>query len=97
MQEHITQLLKTQDHSAIAQLYDAYSPALYGCVLRIVSSKEVAEQVIQDTFLKAWRYGPHYDEKKGRLFTWLLNIARNTAIDATRSAHFRKSGKTAFY
>jgi RNA polymerase sigma-70 factor (ECF subfamily) len=50
--------------------------------------------VLQDTFVKAWRNGSSYDENKGRLFTWLLNIARNTAIDATRSAHFQKSKKT---
>lgn len=94
MQPHTIQLLKMQDCAAIAQLYDAYGGALYGIVLRIVSSRELAQQVMQDTFLKAWRYGAEYDESKGQLFTWLLNIARNTAIDATRTAHFRNSGKT---
>jgi RNA polymerase sigma factor (sigma-70 family) len=86
--------LKRQDPTAIAQLYDAYSASLYGVVLRIVSSKELAEQVIQDTFLKVWHHGASYNASKGRLFTWLLNIARNTAIDVTRTAYFNNRKKT---
>lgn len=86
--------LQQQDQGAISTLYDAYSGALYGVVLRIVQNNELAEQVLQDTFLKAWRNGAQYDASKGRLFTWLLNIARNTAIDATRSAHFKNAQKT---
>ena len=86
--------LQTQDRTAIGALYDAYSGALFGVVLRIVQQRELAEQVLQDTFVKAWRNGSSYDGEKGRLFTWLLNIARNTAIDATRTAHFQKSRKT---
>ncbi len=94
MHNDILRLLKTQDCAAIEQLYDAYGGALYGVVLRIVSSKDLAQYVIQDTFLKAWRYGADYDESKGRLYTWLLKIARNTAIDATRTAHFFNIKKT---
>jgi DNA-directed RNA polymerase specialized sigma subunit, sigma24 homolog len=86
--------LKNQDRAAIGELYDMYGGALFGTILRIVQQRELAEQVLQDTFVKAWRNGSSYDENKGRLFTWLLNIARNTAIDATRSAHFQKSKKT---
>lgn len=86
--------LQAQDRAAIGQLYDSYSGALFGVVLRIVQQRELAEQVLQDTFVKAWRHGGSYDATKGRLFTWLLNIARNTAIDATRTAHFQKSRKT---
>lgn len=86
--------LQAQDRAAIGVLYDAYGAALFGVVLRIVQQRELAEQVLQDTFVKAWRNGARYDASKGRLFTWLLNIARNTAIDATRTTHFQKSRKT---
>jgi RNA polymerase sigma-70 factor (ECF subfamily) len=86
--------LQRQDRAAIGELYDAYGGALFGVVLRIVQSRELAEQVLQDTFVKAWRNGASYDASKGRLFTWLLNIARNTAIDATRTAHFQQYRKT---
>jgi RNA polymerase sigma-70 factor (ECF subfamily) len=86
--------LQAQDRAAIGTLYDAYGGALFGVVLRIVQQRELAEQVLQDTFVKAWKNGASYDTTKGRLFTWLLNIARNTAIDATRTAHYQKSRKT---
>lgn len=75
-------------------MYDAYSGALYGVILRIVRSKELAEQALQDTFVKVWRNAASYDSGKGRLFTWLLNIARNTAIDVTRTAQFQQQQKT---
>ncbi|MFN0216464.1 MAG: RNA polymerase sigma factor [Saprospiraceae bacterium] len=86
--------LQAQDSTAIGELYEAYGAALFGVVLRIVQQRELAEQVLQDTFVKAWRNGASYDTSKGRLFTWLLNIARNTAIDTTRTAHFQNSRKT---
>ncbi|MDO8970709.1 MAG: RNA polymerase sigma factor [Saprospiraceae bacterium] len=86
--------LQAQDRAAIGTLYEAYGGALFGVVLRIVQQRELAEQVLQDTFVKAWKNGASYDTTKGRLFTWLLNIARNTAIDATRTAHYQKSRKT---
>jgi len=94
MQEQYIARLQRQDQAVIGELYEAYSGALYGVVLRIVQSPELAQQVLQDTFLKAWRNGTSYDTSKGRLFTWLVNIARNTAIDATRTAHFQHSKKT---
>ena len=94
MQEQIIQLLRKQDCAAITLLYDNYGGALYNVVLRVVPCKEVAQQVIQDTFLKVWSSGANYDASKGTLFTWLLRIARNTAIDATRTSHYRTSGKT---
>jgi RNA polymerase sigma-70 factor (ECF subfamily) len=86
--------LQQQDSAAIGELYDAYGRALFGVVLRIVQSRELAQQVLQDTFVKAWRNGASYDTSKGRLFTWLVNIARNTAIDATRTSHFQHYRKT---
>lgn len=94
MHTELIQGLQRQDRNALSKLYDMYSSALYGVVLRIVQSPELAQQVLQDTFLKVWRNSGSYDSSKGRLFTWLLNIARNTAIDATRTAHFRNQQKT---
>ncbi|MBP6813027.1 MAG: sigma-70 family RNA polymerase sigma factor [Saprospiraceae bacterium] len=94
MQNELISRLQQQDRTALSQVYDMYSGALYGVVLRIVQSPELAQQVLQDTFLKVWRNSASYDAAKGRLFTWLLNIARNTAIDATRTAHFRNQKKT---
>ena len=91
--QHIISLLKAQDQQAISFLYDQYASALYGIILKIVHTEEVAQDVLQESFIKAWKNGSRYDSSKGTLFTWLLNIARNTAIDKTRSASFRQNGK----
>lgn len=92
-QQHIIRLLKAQDKAAISVLYDRYAATLNGVIFRIVHSEELAEDVLQETFIKIWKKGASYDSSKGTLFTWMLNIARNTAIDKTRSANFRNKGK----
>ncbi len=91
---YITALLRHQDTKAIALLYDQYAPTLYGIVLRIVQTPETAEDVIQEAFVKAWQNSHQYNQEKGTLFTWLLNIARNTAIDKTRLAGVRHRNQT---
>ena len=75
-------------------LYNMYSSSLYGVIFRIVQHEEIAEDLLQDTFLKIWNSFPSYDSSKGKLFTWMVNIARNIAIDKTRSKDFRNSSKT---
>jgi RNA polymerase sigma factor (sigma-70 family) len=79
---------------AFEYLYDHYSGALYSVVLRIVRSEDIAEEVLQDVFLKIWDKMGSYDHSKGRLFTWMLNIARNQAIDRTRSREMSQGRKT---
>lgn len=63
-------------------------------ITRIVRDEDVAEEVLQDVFLKFWDKIDAYDSSKGRLFTWMLNIARNQAIDKTRSKEISKGRKT---
>ena len=86
-------MLKQKNETAFNYLYDHYSGALYGVVLRIVSSKEYTEEVIQDVFVKIWNGITQYDESKGRLYTWMINIARNTAIDYLKSKSFQNQLK----
>ena len=74
-------------------LYDNYSSALYGVIFRIIQNDEIAEDVLQDTFLKIWNNFPQYDAAKGRLFTWMVNIARNQSIDKVRSKDFVNQSK----
>ncbi len=92
-ESQIVEMLHQNDKRAIAIIYDQYAPSLYGVVFRIVQSEEVAQDVMQDAFVKVWKKGTTYNSSKGTLFTWLLNITRNTAIDKLRSAGFRNSGK----
>ncbi len=77
--------LNQRDQQAFQWLYDQYSPALYGVVLRIMRDDEQAQDVLQDVFVKIWKNLDAYDATKGRLFTWMLNVSRNTAIDALRA------------
>lgn len=93
-EQQAIELLKSKDKKVIAFLYDNYSAALYGVILKIVQKEEVAEDVLQETFVKIWKNGNQYDRSRGRLFTWLINIARNTAIDMVRSKRFRQSKKS---
>lgn len=86
-------MLQQRDEKAFRYLYDNYSAALYGVVNSIVTDKENANDVLQNVFVNIWRRIESYDPAKGRLFTWMLNIARNAAIDEVRSKSFRDSQK----
>jgi len=86
-------LLKQKDDQAFSYLYDNYGGALYGVVKQIVSDGEISNDVLQEVFVSIWRKIDSYDPSKGRLFTWMLNIARNAAIDKTRSKNYQQSLK----
>ena len=80
-----------KDESAFAELYARYSENILGVIYSILHDQELSEEVLQDVFVKAWNNASSYNTKKGRFFTWLLNIARNAAIDKTRSKAFKNS------
>ena len=86
-------LLQQRNEKAFGYLYDNYSGALFGIVNSIVTDKEIANDVLQNVFVNIWRKIESYDATKGRLFTWMLNIARNASIDEVRSKGFRDSQK----
>lgn len=85
--------LQRNDRAAYEHLYDNYSAALYGIINRIISDEEVAGDVLQEAFVKIWNNIKGYDASKGKLFTWMLNICRNLAIDKTRSKDYHNSQK----
>ena len=86
-------LLKSRDRKAFNYLYDNYSGALYSIILQILSDTELASDVLQEVFINIWRKIEIYDPEKGRLFTWMLNIARNASIDTLRSKGFQNTQK----
>ena len=92
-EQELVSLLLIQNDQAFSYLYDNYSPALFGVICQIVSDKEIASGVLQDVFINIWRKISSYDKTKGRLFTWMLNIARNAAIDKVRSRPYQDSLK----
>ena len=94
LEDEIIALLRQGDRQAISLLYKNYSGSLFGIITRMISTKEIAEEVLQDVFIKVWDNADKYDPAKGRLFTWLAQVTRNTAIDKVRSAGYRKGQKT---
>lgn len=88
----LLQRVQQRDQGALAQLYDDFSASLYGIVLRVLRGDEgFAQEALQDTFVKIWNNASGYDPSKGRPFTWMVNIARNTAIDRLRSSDMKKA------
>ncbi|WP_237559504.1 RNA polymerase sigma factor [Edaphocola flava] len=92
-EEELISLLKNKDEKAFNYLYDNYSGAIYGLILKVVFASEYAEEVIQDVFLKIWKNIDQYDASKGRLYTWMINIARNTALDFLKSKGYQNEQK----
>lgn len=72
---------------AAATFVRRYQARVYGLALTIVGVPAVAEEVAQETFIKAWRHAASYDGRRGRVSTWLFTITRNTAIDVIRYRH----------
>ena len=82
-----------KDVKAFEKLYEMYNKSVNGIVFNIIRDKDISEEVTQDVFIKAWNNATSYSAKKGRFFTWIINIARNAAIDKTRSKSFKNSAK----
>ena len=87
----LVQLLQQRSRHVFSYLYDNYSGALLSVIQNIVSEEELANDVLQEVFVKIWKQIASYDSSKGRLFTWMLNIARNASIDMIRSKGFQNS------
>ena len=86
--------LKERNNQAFGFLYDNYAGALYSIIRQIITGNdELAGDVLQEVFINIWRKIETYDQTKGRLFTWMLNIARNASIDTLRSKSYQNSQK----
>ncbi len=86
--------LLRKDPGCLSLLYDNYGAALYGTVLAIVRSERMAEEVLQDAFLKIWENIGSYDAAKGKLFTWMRRITHNLSLDKLRSKEYQNALKT---
>lgn len=84
-------LLKQRQQSGFSYLYDNYSGSLLSVIVGVVTDTELANDVLQEVFIKIWRQIESYDNTKGRLFTWMLNVARNASIDTVRSKGYQNS------
>jgi RNA polymerase sigma-70 factor (ECF subfamily) len=82
--------LHRRDPQALAELYDRYGRAVYSLILRVVRDTAIAEDLVQETFLRVWNRVGGFDVERGSLGAWLLTVARNRAIDYLRSTAGRE-------
>ena len=80
----LLQAIARGDEASLARLYDQYRVILFGLLVRILNSREEAEDVLQEVFLQVWRRAGDYDEQRGKPFTWLVTLTRSRAIDRLR-------------
>ena len=92
-EENLVALLKQGSRDAFNYLYENYSAVLFGIIRRVINDESTAQDVLQDVFVKIWNNIAQYDASKGRIYTWMMNIARNAAIDKLRSKGEIMKGK----
>ena len=88
MQQHqnLINQLKEKDQEAFSKLYELYAAAIYGVILKICRLEEIAQEVLQDTFLTVWNKSDLYKEEKASFYTWMYRIARNKSLNAIRDS-----------
>ncbi len=90
-EKELVEGLATSDKRILETLYTMYCGSLFGIINRIVKEEEIAEDVLQETFIRIWKSFSLYDPAKGRLFTWMANLARNLALDKLKSKSYRNN------
>lgn len=86
-------LIKTGDTDALEQLYDLYKSLLFGMIISIVKKQEEAEDVLQEVFLNIWEKAHTFDPDRGNVFSWVVTLTRNRAIDHVRSKGYKNQQK----
>ncbi len=92
-EEELITALKNRENKGYEYLYNNYKGALYTVVSQFITDTETANDVLQDVFIAAWSNIDKYNKEKGRLFTWLHTLTRNTAINKLRSKEFKTTQK----
>ncbi len=82
-----------RDEQALGKLYDLYSKLLYGFILSIVKKEVEAEDILQELFVQIWEKAALFKSSRGNVYTWLMTLARNRAIDRIRSKQYRAQGQ----
>ncbi|MBE0551146.1 MAG: sigma-70 family RNA polymerase sigma factor [Ignavibacterium sp.] len=80
----LIQRITNRDSKALESLYDRYSPVLYTLVKHIVDNKEMAEEILADIFVIIWQKSLMFDIISGNLYSWLITLSRNKALDYLR-------------
>jgi RNA polymerase sigma-70 factor (ECF subfamily) len=85
--------IKRRDELALGKLYDRYAQLLYTLAYRIVTTAEEAEDVLQEAFVHVWNRSNAYLKERGTVYSWMVTITRNKAIDRVRSKRFKQQSK----
>lgn len=93
--EELMQRLVYRDLWAFRALYDRYGNLVYSAALRVLRDPQVAEDMVQEIFLRIWRKPDSYVAQRGRFATWLTSVTRNRAVDEIRSRGRRFRHETA--
>jgi RNA polymerase sigma-70 factor (ECF subfamily) len=93
--EELMQRLVYRDLWAFRTLYDRYGNLVYSAALRVVRDAQIAEDMVQEIFLRIWRKPESYVSQRGRFVTWLTSVTRNRAVDEVRSRGRRFRYETA--
>ena len=83
--------IKAKDSQALSKLYDIYSGFLFGLILSILKKREEAEDLLQEVFVQIWRKAPSFDHQRGNVYSWIVTLTRNKAIDRIRSKAYKTS------
>lgn len=92
-EKELMKRIKARDPKALEQLYDIYSTLLYGLVIPIVKKREEAEDVLQEVFITIWEKASTFDEDRGNVYSWIVTLTRNKAIDRIRSKGYKSQQK----
>ena len=85
--------LRKGDRIAFDEIFNRFADPIHTYIRLRLNGSEEADDVLQEVFVKIWRQTDLYDATKGRLFTWMMNIARNASIDMLRSKNYQKSSQ----
>jgi RNA polymerase sigma-70 factor (ECF subfamily) len=93
--EELMERLFDRDLQAFRTVYERYGSLVYSTCLRIVRDTQIAEDMVQEIFLRIWRRPESYLPQRGRFVTWLTSVTRNRAVDEIRSRNRRFRHETA--
>ncbi|AEI42074.1 RNA polymerase sigma factor [Paenibacillus mucilaginosus] len=87
--QELIERITARDEEALTMLYDRYEKAVYAFAYRMVQDPMMAEEVVQELFLRIWNAAARYDSGQGKLTTWMFTLTRNITIDALRKKRRR--------
>jgi len=91
-EERLIRGLKARNQQSFSILYNNYAKVLRDCIAFLIKDDSDTQNLVQDSFIKIWQNIEQYDETRGRLFTWIVNIGRHLAIDFLRSKRYIQQG-----